>query len=262
MRLRDREFDSGRVGARERLIRKKEWFIVDNIYINGYAKLLSPLTALTYFALCRHANTETQECFPSIELIAEELNISKPTVIKAIKELEKWNIISVTRSKKSDGTQSNNIYVLLDKEVWKSKPSSIEQPSKNEPSKAILLGQSESISQYEPSKSDNKNRVNDVYHKETNINNTNIKNTSEHSSHIAQVIKEMESIDPKNKNYYGSKTQRKACEFLIQEYSYEKVIQMIQTIPKIKNIPYMPSVTTPCELRDKWQKIIDAAYLS
>lgn len=75
----------------------------------------------------------------------------------------------------------------------------------------------------------------------------------------ADIIKEMESIDPKNKRYYNNKSQREACEFLIKEYSYEKVIELIRWLPKLKeNIPYMPSVTTPCELRDRWQKIIDA----
>lgn len=232
-------------------VRKKEWFIVDNIYINGYAKLLSPLTALVYFALCRHSNNETQQCYPSIELIAEELNISKPTVIKGIKELEKWNIINVTReeSTRKNGHQMPNVYTLLDKSVW------IEKPRVNEiyPDSRVKMKEGQS-------KSDNNSRVNDVYYNNTQYNNTKINNTSEHSSQVAQIIKEMESIDPKNKNYYGNKTQRKACEFLIQEYSYEKVIQMVQTIPKIKNIPYMPSVTTPCELRDKWQKVIDAVH--
>lgn len=80
---------------------------------------------------------------------------------------------------------------------------------------------------------------------------------------IAQIIKEMENIDPKNKNYYGNKTQRLACQFIIETYGYDKVIEMIQIIPTLKmTVPYFPSVTTPCELRDKWQKIIDAVNRS
>lgn len=87
---------------------------------------------------------------------------------------------------------------------------------------------------------------------------TNNTNTSEQGSQVSQILKEMETLDPKNKKYYNNTTQRNACIFLLEEYGYEKVIQMIQTLPKIKNIPYMPSITTPCELRDKWQKVIDS----
>jgi hypothetical protein len=76
---------------------------------------------------------------------------------------------------------------------------------------------------------------------------------------VAEIIKEMESIDPKNKIYYGNKTQRAACQFLIENYGFEKVKEMIQILPELKNkVAYLPSITTPCELRDKWQKVGDA----
>jgi hypothetical protein len=76
---------------------------------------------------------------------------------------------------------------------------------------------------------------------------------------IPLVIKEMETIDPKNKRFYGNKTQREACDFLISEYGLDLVTQVIKAIPILKQkLPYMPSVTTPVELRDKWVKIKDA----
>jgi hypothetical protein len=76
---------------------------------------------------------------------------------------------------------------------------------------------------------------------------------------VPEVIKAMESIDPKNKMYYGNKTQRAAAEFLISTYGFENVINMIRAIPELKSrVAYMPSITTPCELRDKWQKVGDA----
>ena len=76
---------------------------------------------------------------------------------------------------------------------------------------------------------------------------------------IADVIKAFEELDPKNKLYYSNSTQKKAVDFLIQEYSKEQVITVVQGIPKAKlQIPYFPSITTPCELRDKWKKMEDA----
>ena len=226
--------------------RQKEWFWLDNEYLNGYARLLGASCTVVYLSLCRHSDNQTQQCYPSIKLIAEENGISRDTVMRAIKKLEDWNIVNVKKSRKEDGTQANNIYTLTSKKVWKSKPSSIEQPSV-----------AESQNEASPSRKSTPSRVAPEGYNNTNTNNTQYNNTSEQARKVSQVLKEMETLDPKIKNYYSNTTQRKACEFLIEEYQYEKVIQMIQTIPKLKSLPYMPSITTPCELRDKWQKVID-----
>lgn len=84
---------------------------------------------------------------------------------------------------------------------------------------------------------------------------------TEKSKQISEVIKALEKVDAKNKLYYGNKTQRKACEFIIQEYGFQEVLDMIAVIPSARlKIPYFPSVTTPCELRDKWVKIYEAVH--
>lgn len=76
---------------------------------------------------------------------------------------------------------------------------------------------------------------------------------------IEKIIFEMSKIDPKNKKYYGVKAQRQACEFLIEEYGLERVVASIEAIPSLKKkVSYFPSITTPCELRDKWVKVADA----
>lgn len=226
--------------------RQKDWFWLDNEYLNGYARLLGASCTVVYLSLCRHSDNNTQQCFPSMKLIAEENGISRDTVLRALKKLEEWGIVVIKKSKASDGTQANNVYTLTSKNTWKKKPSSIKQ-----------LG-TELQNDVEPSSKTTPSRVAPQVHNNTQYNNTQYNNTSEQGSQVSQVIKEMESLDPKNKNYYGNKTQREACSFLIKEYGFDKVIQMIQTLPKIKSIPFMPSITTPCELRDKWTKVIDA----
>lgn len=86
-----------------------------------------------------------------------------------------------------------------------------------------------------------------------------VEGSGELSKQVPEVIKAMESIDPKNKLYYGNKTQRGACEFLIQEYGFEEVIKAVKIIPILKTrVSYFPSITTPVELRDKWVKVSDA----
>lgn len=105
-------------------MRHKERFQVDDEYMNGWARILGPHTTVVYFDLCRHANTE-QKAWPSIERLASRLRMTKPTVIKALKELEACSIVGIIRGKDSGGHQAVNVYVLIDKSVWKK-----EAPSK------------------------------------------------------------------------------------------------------------------------------------
>jgi len=74
----------------------------------------------------------------------------------------------------------------------------------------------------------------------------------------AEIIKEMETVDPKNKTYYGNTTQRKACDFLIEEYGLDEVKKRIVVLPKTNKIPYFPTITTPVQLKDKWVQLQDA----
>jgi len=101
--------------------RNKEKFQMDDMYLNGYARHCGIYATGVYVSLCRHANRD-QYCFPSFKLIAEELAISEKSVQRAVATLVEWNIIELIRSKKPDGTWQNNIYILLDKSVWKEEP--------------------------------------------------------------------------------------------------------------------------------------------
>lgn len=79
---------------------------------------------------------------------------------------------------------------------------------------------------------------------------------------IAQIIKEFEKIDPKNKTYYGHKGQRSACQFLLKEYGFENTVSAIQSLYQIysKKVQpdYFPSIKSPYDLKEKWTKIEDA----
>ena len=95
-------------------IRKKEQFVVDNAYLNGYAKVCGIYATGVYVALCRHADISRQTCFPSITLMTKKLDISRSQVIRALKVLEDYNII---RREKTRG--KGNMYWLIDKKHWK-----------------------------------------------------------------------------------------------------------------------------------------------
>lgn len=103
-------------------MRHKEKFFVDDVYLNGYAKYCGIAATSVYLVLCRHAD-KNQECFPSIELIAEKLNIGRATVIRGIKKLISYKIIMKERKRDNKQKWLNNTYVLLDKSEWLEEPS-------------------------------------------------------------------------------------------------------------------------------------------
>lgn len=104
-------------------IRIKEKFVVDDAYLNGYAKHCGIVATGCYMVLCRHSNVQ-QICFPSKDLIAEKLGISVRSVYNGLKILEHFNIIKIEANVRADnGNYLSHRYILLDKSEWKSKPS-------------------------------------------------------------------------------------------------------------------------------------------
>lgn len=256
--------------SKGRDLRKKGWFWLDNEYLNGYAKYLGPTISCVYISLCRHADSH-QSCFPKLETVAEELGITKSTVIKSIKVLEDWNIIEVTREYDTNQKkQKVNVYLLLDKEFWKSKP---------EPSVQITPG-----ARYRAEYTDyTRGRVYRLHRKETHINTKDLKTIrgtikggagdappsekdkdsrvdtlQSPKSLIPDVIKLFESVNPACKRYYGNPTQRKACQDLLDTYGLEELTNVINFLPVNNSTPYKPKANTPLQLWEKYQSIKDA----
>lgn len=98
-----------------------------------------------------------------------------------------------------------------------------------------------------------------ITNKETQINSNKLA-TEVADTLIPELIKEFEKLDPVNKTYYGNKTQRAACKFLIDHYGFEECKQMVNILAErgheVFNCP-----NTPVRLRDNWTKILrDSAY--
>lgn len=99
-------------------LRKKDQYKVDDIYLNGYARVCKPVATAVYNSLCRHAEYNTQKAFPSHKLIAYQHSISVKAVSRAIKKLAEYNIILIERERRR-GKFTNYLYTLLDKSEWK-----------------------------------------------------------------------------------------------------------------------------------------------
>lgn len=87
-------------------------------------------------------------------------------------------------------------------------------------------------------------------------------NTAEQSSaEIPLLIEMFTKINPACKNFYGNKTQRKACQDLIEMYSFQEVKNCIENVlPQTNGRDYFPTITTPVQLRDKWVALKAAVY--
>jgi hypothetical protein len=104
---------------KERLFEKRNiytggHFVMDDVYIDHYAKLCGAYATCVYMGLCRYADRITQSCSPRIGLLADRLRISTRQVIRVLKILEDYNIIRIERT---PGEVSK--YVLIDSKYWK-----------------------------------------------------------------------------------------------------------------------------------------------
>jgi hypothetical protein len=93
--------------------REKEFFIIDDAYFNGFAKVCGVMATAVYMGLCRHAGKD-QTCFPSVELMGARLGAGKSSIMRGLRELETHKIIKVDRLQGQP-----NIYTLLNKKHWK-----------------------------------------------------------------------------------------------------------------------------------------------
>lgn len=159
-------------------LRRKDKYSIDDEYLNGYAKLCGVFGTAVYNSLCRHASKD-QECFPSVDLMAEQHGISRPSVLKGMKNLKEWGIVKIIKEKDTKtNRQKNNVYILMDRVLWKATPS-----------KGDLLG-AESTSDTEPSQSQNKSRVNDIDCKDTHIKDTHIRIVEANASDVTSFQEE------------------------------------------------------------------------
>ena len=246
--------------------RAKEWFFMDNEYLNGYAKMFGVTVTAVYISLCRHANITTQKCYPSQKLIANELNISERTVIRAINVLTKWNLIQIERIRRKNGTQLNNIYYLLDKSAW-IKPKKNSHMTRVSPSPydtGVTLPYDTGVIQ----PYDTGVILNKLVNKETNNKNTSnskqtcLQDKSDNSvnessgKRINAIIDLFKNVNPSYAKFFKNKTQRAALERMSTLIGFQKIEETIAILPITNKKQYAPIITTPLAFEDKYANLM------
>ena len=152
-------------------LRHKEKFVIDDAYLNGYARKCGAFANAVYLSLCRHADNN-QSCFPSYATIAFEHNISRRSVIRAVTILEKFNIIKIVQNKTKERGFINNTYLLVDKKHW-----SEYTPSDTQSPPLVTHSHHSSDTQSPP-------LVTDVHSKDTHIKDTHIRISSKEDTQV------------------------------------------------------------------------------
>jgi len=89
---------------------KKTRFYIDNELLEYYGNVLKPHGIAIYSVLAKHANSKSQECFPSYETIMKQTGIGKRnTVSKYLKLLKSLGLIEMLHKK---GFRSNQYRLL------------------------------------------------------------------------------------------------------------------------------------------------------
>lgn len=233
-------------------MRSKEQFRVDDEYLNGYARICGPNATLVYLCLCRHSD-RNQESFPSIEGMAEKTGISRDSVMRGIRMLIEWGIIAKRRERRKDQTWLNNRYLLLDKSVWKPKPSSSQQhgvpKSQIEPTQVAHSDLTQVA--HSDTKEIHKNVSTHEIQKDTHTKETHLAKPTV-SPEGALIIEKFLTINPSLK--YGNRTQRQACDEMINVFGLEETLSLVDMVIAVQGKPYAPRATTPYAM---WQKIGD-----
>lgn len=229
-------------------LRKKEKFQVDDEYLNGYAKLCGPNATLAYLCLCRHADYHTQTCFPSIEMMAEKVGISPASIKRGITSLVEWRIILKERVRHPENAKwVNNSYTLLDKSEWKSKP------------QLTQTSGSHSSQSSKPQLTEGQSHSSQGASKDIHIEGDTLKEThTAQSAEITAIISSFKEVNPAYAMWFKNNTQRQAIRDLLSQHGREKVDWIITKLPQTNKIPYVPVITTPAQLRDKWSALYAA----
>lgn len=73
---------------------------------------------------------------------------------------------------------------------------------------------------------------------------------------VRDIIEAFTLINPAMKKSYGNTVQRQACLDLVKEYTFERVLFVVEhTLPKTNNIAFLPTILTPHQLFHDWARL-------
>jgi hypothetical protein len=93
--------------------RRPRHFRVDNeLYDDGHAARMKPSGLSVYLCLCRHADYDTNDCYPSYQTIARKCGIGRSTVIRHCKRLAQFGYMEIEHNFNSNGDNASNTFFI------------------------------------------------------------------------------------------------------------------------------------------------------
>jgi hypothetical protein len=87
-------------------------FRTDNAMVDHYLELVGPIGFTLYSVLQRYTNRVTGVCWPSLATLAKKIGITKPTVLKYLRLLRKYGLISWEERYDDAGEHHSHLYTV------------------------------------------------------------------------------------------------------------------------------------------------------
>jgi hypothetical protein len=227
-------------------LRRKEKFVIDDEYLNGYARLCGWNATLVYMSICRHADKD-QYSFPSIRRMAQQHNVSEKSIERGIRALEAWNIVKVIKKERSQsGTWLCNGYYLLDKEEWKKKPTDCESDGRIQQTVSPSPTDSQSVTQQTHS------RTKDTHTEGNTYKDTHPPEQSSEGRVVNELIDLFKELNPSYALFFKRPPQRDAAKRLLKLHNLPWWAKFIPAYRgQLETDRYCPRAITPIQLEEK-----------
>lgn len=171
--------------------------------------------------------------FPGQRAIRNDLGIAPRTLVRLIARMEEKNHLVIERA-----NGRNNVYditwydgLVVPKVNHTSAKSEPETTAKSEPKQR---------------REDNKEKVT-IEDKNT---------TQSVGKETQKFIEAFKGINPSWERLYKNRTEYKAAERLVIKYGFEKIMNMVLSLPEILKIPFAPRIISPYALERDMGKLI------
>jgi len=213
------------------------------------APLLASELAICFFVIRKtYGFNKTRDAI-SLTQFEKGINRSRPTVVKALKNLRIRNVLLLVKVGKPLGQQN----------VWKFNKYYNTWEVVNTPKLVKYRDTTSKLTFTKLVNSPLPKLVKTPKHTKDKIqykNNTkDIATVSVAEKGIPEVIKAFSQFNSACSKYYNNTTQRAACERLIKSHGLDRILKVIAILPKTNTMQYVPTITTPFQLEEKWTSL-------
>lgn len=169
----------------------------------------------------------------SLSQFTSATGLKKNAVCKALNKLKAMGIIT-----QKENAVANIYRITKDFDLWKPLPKKVTVPKKR-----MAVPQKEN--NRTPKRDTQKTVTKDTITKD-------ILAPQSVAEEIVQVIDAFKEVNPSYKKWFANKTQRASAERMVQTHGLAHMLSVIAFLPKSNIIPYLPTITTPVQLEDKY----------